>query len=351
MRRAFGTAIGLVAVVALTACGSSGSSSSSTTTKAPGTATASDGEITIYSGQHEQTVAKLTDAFTAATGIKVKVRSADEATLADQILQEGSSSPADVFYAENPPALNVLDDAHLLGSVATTTLDAVDPSYRPDSGHWVGTSARAVALAFNTGQTTEAALPGSILDLTKPEWKGKVGFAPTETDFQPIVTTIVKQKGAAFASSWLDALKANGKVYSDNEALIAAVDRGEIETGIVDHYYWYRLRDEVGAGKVKAALHYFAAGDPGALVDVSGAAPIASGKHPKSTAAFLAFLVGHDAQTIIATSESYEYPIAAGVQTTKVDRPLSAFGTSPMTISELGDGKQALELLQKAGLL
>ena len=98
-----------------------------------------------------------------------------------------------------------------------------------------------------------AALPASILDLTKPEWKGKVGFAPTETDFQPIVTTIVKQKGAAFASSWLAALKANGKVYGDNEALIAAVDRGEIQTGIVDHYYWYRLRDEVGAGKVKAA--------------------------------------------------------------------------------------------------
>ncbi len=142
----------------------------------------------------------------------------------------------------------------------------------PTSGDWVGVSARSVALAYNTTKIHESDLPTSVTDFEKPEWKGKVGFAPTETDFQPVVTAMIKTDGEAATAKWLKALKANAKIYEDNEALVAAVDRGEVETGILDHYYWYRLRDEVGASNVHSALHYFKAGDPGALVTCRGPA-------------------------------------------------------------------------------
>jgi len=129
------------------------------------------------------------------------------------------------------------------------------------------------------------------------------------------------------------------------------VNRGEVATGIVDHYYWYRMRDEVGRSKVHTALHYFAPGDAGALTDVSGAGQTSSSKHPGSAQAFLAFLVSREGQQIIADSESYEYPLAKGVVSTKGLRPLADFGPSPMTIAQLGDGQQALQLLQQVGLL
>src|SRR5205814_8862909 len=63
-------------------------------------------ELTIYSGQHEQTMNLLTADFTKRTQIKVKVRRNSESALANQILREGSASPADVFVTENAPALD-----------------------------------------------------------------------------------------------------------------------------------------------------------------------------------------------------------------------------------------------------
>lgn len=360
MRRALVLVLAAAVMLMVAACGSSSKSSSSTTTSggtavagssAGGAAASLDGNITVYSGQHEQTMSALVSVFEKQSNIKVSVRSDDEATLANQLLQEGSASPADVFVGENPPALTVLDDNHRLAKSDAATLAKVGAAYSPTSGDWVGVSARSVALAYSTDKVRESALPTKIADFAQPQWKGEVGFAPTETDFQPVVTAMVKQNGVDATKAWLKGLKANAKIYDDNEALVAAVDKGDVETGILDHYYWYRLRDEVGANSVHSALHYFAAGDAGALVDVSGAGQMVSSKHPKSSQAFLAFLVSATGQNVIANSQSYEYPLGSGVQTTKVLRTFAELGPPPITIADLGDGKQAIQLMQDDGLL
>ena len=132
-------------------------------------------------------------------------------------------------------------------------------------------SARASVLVYNTDQLTPADLPASLLDLAKPEWKGRFGFPPSETDFQPLVTAVATLKGEDAAKQWLEGLKDNGKTYDNNEAIIAAVNRGEIAAGLIEHYYWYRLRNEIPADQFHVALHYFPRGDPGHLLVVSGA--------------------------------------------------------------------------------
>ncbi len=331
----------------LTACGGS--------TTSGGSSSASGGSlkgqsITLYSGQHQQTVDALVKDFESRTGVKVNVRSGDEAELANQILQEGPASPADVFFAENPPALTTLEEKGLLGKVDSSTLAAVPSGDSSARGDWVGVSAREAVFAFNTGKLSAAQAPASVKDLSSAAWKGKLGVAPSETDFSPIVTRMIKADGEAATKSWLEGLKANAKVYDSNEDLVAAINRGEIEGGVLDHYYWYRLRDEQGTSGMHSALGYFKQGDPGSMVDVSGAGILAHGKHQAAAQAFLAYLTSRPAQTIIATSHSYEYPLAAGVQNTKVSRPLKDAG-AVVPASDLGDGKQALQLLQSVGLL
>ena len=316
-----------------------------------GRAAARAGTITLYSGQHEQTVSQLVADFTKRTGIKVKVRSADEATLANQIMQEGSKSPADVFFAENPPALQVLSEKSLLAPVPAATLAAVPRARSAPSGDWVAISARAAVLDYNTGKLKKADLPKSLMDLASPDWKGRFAIAPGETDFQPLITSIAKVRGNAAALTWLKAIKKNAKVLEDNELIAAAVDKGAVEAGLVDHYYWYRERDEVGADNTHSALHYFAPRDPGMLVDVSAAAVLKSSKDAADAQRFLAYLVSKPAQTIIATSESYEYPLRPGVVNHKVIRPLSSIVPAPVTATQLGDGKAALAMLQQVGLL
>jgi iron(III) transport system substrate-binding protein len=309
------------------------------------------GSLTVYSGQHEQTMAKLTADFTKRTGIEVNLRSSDEGSLANQVLREGSASPADVFVAENPPALTVLERKGLFAPVDATTLAKTPAQYNDPKGRWVAVSARAAALTYNTDKLKPSELPSRLADLALPAWRGRIGFAPTETDFQPLITAFGTLHGAPAASSWLKRLKANGKVYDDNEALIAAVNRGEVQAGLVDHYYWYRLRDELGTAKMHSKLHYFEAGDAGALVDVSGAAQLKSSKRPEPAQRFLAYLVGVPAQRIVATSESYEYPLGSGVQTTRDLKPLATLKPPDISVDDLGDGRSALRELQAVGLL
>ena len=324
-----------------------------TTMALPGCASSGSGPntITLYNGQHEQTTAKLVKAFEAQTHIKVDVRSADEATLGDQILQEGSNSPADVFYTENTPVLEELRQKGLLAPVAPSTLAAIPSRYDAASGDWVGVSARVSALVYNTSKVKTSELPGSILELSSPRWRGKVGFAPSETDFQPLVSAIVKLKGKATAESWLKGLQSNAKVYPDNETVVAQVNNGESDVGPINHYYWYRLRDEQGAGGTHSALHYYDSGDPGDLVNVSGAAVLRSSSKQADAQKLLAFLVSQTGQETLAHSESWEYPLRPGVTPEKGLPPLASFHATALTPAELGDGQEALAMEQRLGLL
>ena len=336
--------MGLLALV-VAACTLAASASAASTVGHAGTS------ITVYSGQHEQTVAALAADFQKRSGVRVSVRAADEGTLANQIIQEGSSSPADVFFAENPPALQALSQRNLLAPVAGETLGSVPKAYSSSRGDWVGVSARAAALVYNTQKIAASALPRSLMDLAGPAWKGKLAIAPGETDFQPLITAISVLRGKPAARTWLEGIKRNAKVLDDNELVVAAVNKGTVATGLIDHYYWYRLRDELGRSSTHSALHYFAARDPGMLVDVSGASILRSTKKLAAAQAFLAYLVSTPAQKIIATSESYEYPLGSGVKSAKVIRPLSSLVPARVTSSQLGDGAYALELLRQVGLL
>ena len=309
------------------------------------------GAITLYNGQHEQTPAALVAAFEQQTHIKVNVRSGDEAELADQIIQEGSSSPADVFYTENTPVLEALRERGLLAPVAASTLAAIPSRYDSTQGDWVGVSARVSVLVYNTSQIKPSQLPSSILELAQPKWKGKLGFAPSETDFQPLITAITKLDGAATAERWLRGLQTNSRLYPDNETVVAQVNNGESAVGLINHYYWFRLQAELGHGAMHAALHYYAPGDPGDLVNISGAAVLKSSSHQAAAQKFLAFLVSRTGQETIAHSHSYEYPLLAGVGAAQGLRPFADLHPVALTPAELGDGKAALAMEQKLGLL
>jgi iron(III) transport system substrate-binding protein len=307
--------------------------------------------LTLYNGQHPQTTSLLVADFERRTGIKVLVRTGDEAELANQIIEEGTHSVADLFYTENSPALTALAERGLLAPVDPSTLAVMPKQDNSSVGDWVAVSARASVMVYNTNEISASQLPAHLLDFESPAWKGKIGYAPSETDFQPLVTAIVTLKGEAAAVRWLDALKHDGKTYADNESLVAAVNRGDVAVGLINHYYWYRLRDEVGASHMHSRLKYFAAGDPGDLVDVSGAAALKQSHHAELAQRFLAYLVSKPAQTIIATSHSYEYPLRPGVSDPRLGRSLASLHAAPVSVAELGDGSKSLHLLEQLGLL
>jgi iron(III) transport system substrate-binding protein len=336
--------VGLGALLAaglLAACGSAAG------------ATSSAGSITLYSGQHEQTTQSLVNAFEEQTGIKVNVRYNDEDSFADEIVAEESHPVADVFYTENSPALAYLQEKGLLASVAPSTLAKTAAKYNSPQGDWVGVSARVSVLIYNPSMISASQLPTSVLQLANPKYKGKLAFAAGETDFQPVVTSVARTYGDAEASSWLSGIKENAgsHIYPDNETIADEVNRGAVAFGVVNQYYWYRMKAELGASNVHSKITYFAPHDPGYVVDVSGAAILKSSKNKADAQKFLAFIVSKAGQEIIAHSISYEYPLDDGVTTAAPETPFNQLQPTSISIADLGDGSTAIALLQKAGLL
>ena len=307
--------------------------------------------LTLYSAQHQQMVEQITNAFTKQTGIKVRARFGEAPEIASQIVQEGAASPADVYFTENSPELVLLDEKGLLSPVDAATLADVPTRYNAETGHWLGVLARENVLAFNPSMIDEAKLPVSLLDLARPAWKGKIAIAPADADFLPLVEAIVKLKDRDTALAWLKAVKANAQVFDDDEAVVAAVDRGAVATGIINNYYWARLHQEKGAA-TKSRIHHFGGGDVGALINVSGAAVLKSSKHQAAAQKLLAFMVSQPMQTELATADiDFEYPLAKGVKANPLLKPFDQLDPPTISVKDLGDDQDAAKLLREAGLL
>jgi iron(III) transport system substrate-binding protein len=318
----------------------------------PGAKAADATVLTLYNAQHEQMVDVLTAAFTKETGIELRVHSGEPPELASQIIQEGPSSPADVYFTANSPELMLLDEKGLLAKVDPATLAKIPSRFNAPNGSWLGILARENVLAFNPSMIQEGELPASLLDLAKPEWKGKIAIAPTDADFLPLVGAVKALKGKEAALSWLKGLKENSQIFNDNEGVMAAVDHGAVATGIVNNYYWARLRTEEGADKLHSQIHHFANGDVGALINVSGAGVLKSSPNQAAAQRFLAFLVSKSTQELIAeTDVSFEYPLVPGVQPNKLLTPFDRLQPPPVEASGLGDDREAADLLREAGLL
>jgi iron(III) transport system substrate-binding protein len=355
IRRRVAVATSFAACVLLVGCGSAGSASSAAS-GSPNVA-ADLQSITLYSGQHEQTTDGLVTAFERQTGIKVNVRNDDEDTLANLIAVQGSRTPADVFYTENSPPLEFLQEKGLLSEVDPATLALTPSRYNsPDKG-WVGVSARVSVIVYNPSLIAASQLPSSVMQLADPKYRGKLALAPGETDFQPIVTSVLRTYGHATALSWLTQLKANtaSHLVPDNETLVSEVNRGQVAFGVINQYYWYRLKAEIGAAAMHSRLAYFAPRDPGYVIDISGAAVLKASTHQAAAQKFLVFLVSRQGEEIIAraagSEQSYEYPLGSGVTTSAPETPFGQLQPNPITIADLGDGAAAIDLLRQAGLL
>ena len=310
--------------------------------------------ITLYNAQHEQTTSALISAFTQQTGIKVKVRSNDEDVLTAQIEQEGSKSPADVFYTENSPWLEQLDQKHLLSPVDPATLKQVPAADSGASGDWVGVSARASAIVYNTSKLTAAQVPKTILELADPKYKGEIELAPAETDFWPIVSSVARTYGQARAATWLKGIKANAGSRDntpDNETIVADVNKGTADMGLINHYYFFRLQAEIGKAQMHSALSYFTPRDPGYVLDVSGAAVLKSSKHQAAAQALVAFITSAAGQRILAHSDSFEYPIGSHAAASPELKPFAQLEPNSFSVADLGTGDDAKTLLQQAQLI
>lgn len=316
-------------------------------------AACSDGDpagLTVYSGRSENLVGPLFERFTEETGIEVAVRYAGSTDLAATLREEGANTPADVFFAQDPASLGAVAESGLFSALAPDILALVDPRFSDPDGRWIGTSGRARVIVYDSTRLSASDLPSTVTGFTSEEWKGRIAIAPTNGSFLAFVAAMLVMEGEAVTGSWLEALAANdpGK-YPKNSPIVAAVNGGEIEAGLVNHYYLLRLQAE--EGETAAANHFLASGGPGSLVMPAGAGILATSDQKESAERLIEFLLSAESQEYFAR-ETFEYPLAAGVVALEGLPPLKSLGSPLLDLSALAAALDlATDLVAAAGLL
>lgn len=304
--------------------------------------------VVLYNGQHRATTEAVVSAFTQASGIRVTIRQGESAQLANQIIEEGPYSPADVFYSEQSPPMAAVEEKGMLSPVDTATLAQIPAAYASAGGGWIGTCMRCRVVAYNKAMVGEGELPQSIMEFAQPAWKDRVGYVIRD-GFQEQIMAIVKLKGEAVALSWLKGIQQYGRLYNANGAAMQAVEQGEIATALVNNYYWYGLAKERGAANMRSALHYVARDDVGALINLSPAAVLKTSKRQQEALQLVAFMVSEAGQRAI-TATYAEYPVRAGIVSPFDLKPLAEIGGS-VTPSDIGTAQLAYTLERAAGIL
>ncbi|WP_394791435.1 iron ABC transporter substrate-binding protein [Rhodoferax sp.] len=306
--------------------------------------------LVVYNAQHVSLTQAWADGFTKETGVKVILRNGGDSELGNQLVQEGVASPADVFLTENSPAMALVDAAGLFAPLEAATLAQVPANFRPTHGRWIGVAARSTVFVYNKSKLTPAQLPKSMLDLANPSWKGRWAASPSGADFQAIVSALLELKGEPATAAWLKAMKENFTPYKGNGTVMKAVNAGQIDGGVIYHYYHFGDQAKTGENSNNTALYYFRNEDPGAFVSISGGGVLASSKHAAKAQAFVKWATGKGGQEILKTGDSYEYAVGVGAQSNPKLVPLAELQAPKVEPSKL-NSKKVSDLMTQAGLL
>jgi iron(III) transport system substrate-binding protein len=304
--------------------------------------------ITLYNGQHRATTEALVAAFTKATGIAVTTRNAESPELASQIVEEGSRSPADLFFSEQSPPIASLQEKGLLTSIDPGTLKIVPAKFAAKDGTWIGATVRTRVITYNKTMISPPDMPKSILDFGTAAFRGKFGYVKQD-GFQEQIMAIVHIKGRDAALAWLKGLKEYGRSYNGNRIASTAVENGEIAMALSNNYYWYSLAKEEGDSKLNSALYSFPGNDAGNIFNVSAAGILKSSKNQPAAQRFIAFMVSKPGQEAMVDTTA-EYPVIDGV-TSPFSLPSLANFQAPVTPADMGSASAAYALEREAGLI
>jgi iron(III) transport system substrate-binding protein len=336
----------VVAALFLSACASIQPATDGASPDAPTGA----GSLIVYAGRSENLVGPLIEQFREQSGIDVQVRYGSTAELAAALLEEGANSPADLYYAQDPGGVGAVANAGLLAQLPDELLDQVKPEFRSPTSLWMGISGRARTVVYNTELLTPDDLPEDIWEFTDPQWNGRIGWAPTNASFQAMVTAMRVLWGEDRTREWLEGIQANNPIiFEGNAPIVQAVAAGEVEVGLVNHYYLYRFLSEEGEG-FRARNYFLSSGGPGSLVMVSGVGRLAAGRNEANALTFLEFLVSPEAQQYFV-EQTNEYPVIDSVAGPENLTPIEELNAADVDLTDLADLQGTTQLLSEVGVL
>ena len=333
-------------------------------------------ELVIYSGRSKPLVDSLVQMYQEQADIPVRVKYGTDAQLMAALQEEGDQTPADVFWANTTGALGNAVNNDLLATLPSDLTGRAD-RFVPSNQRWLPVTTRFRVLAYNSDAVSSEDLPASVLDLPQQsQFEGRVGWTPAYSSFQDFVTALRLTTSRDTARTWLTAMQdLNPKSYTSNTPMVRALEAGEIDVALTNHYYVLRLKyggaegeyegdeeeeeheeeeEEEAAPRATAPveMYHFEEGDLGNLALVTGAGALQASDQSEAAQQFLQFLLSEEAQSFAATQVN-EYPVVSGTPVPDYMMPVEeALRLSPeFELERLQEMDPTLKLLRDVGAL
>ncbi|MFN0132441.1 MAG: extracellular solute-binding protein [Phycisphaerales bacterium] len=268
-------------------------------------------EVVLYTSCDDYLLREVAPAFTAKTGIAVRIVGDTESTkttgLVQRLLAERDRPRADVWWSNEPFATIRLDAAGLLAPA-----DVPGAKDRPawligPEGRWHGFALRARAIVYNTKRVEAKDAPRDETALTLPTWRGRIGMArPQFGTTRGLVAYLHAQLDREAFDAWARGMKANDvRLFDGNSAVVRAVAEGVIDVGLTD-------TDDVHAGLREGWPVAMVMGERSLLIP-NTAAIVRGGPNPKNAAALIEFLLSEEVERMLAKSDSRNMPVRASL--------------------------------------
>lgn len=315
-----------------------------------------EGVVNVYSYRQPQLVEPLFKAFTAKTGVDVKMVFAEKG-LIERLEQEGTLSPADVLMSADVGRLVEAAEKGLAQPVASDSIKAAVPvSLRARDDQWFGLTMRARVVYASRDRVKQEAI--SYEELADPKWKGKICSRPFDHPYNlGLTAAMIAKIGETATKVWLEGLKANFAVKpnGNDRAQAKSVFAGECDLAIANTYYMGLMQTNEKEPEqkdwAKASKILFPASDAmGTHVNISGMLLTKNAPNKDNGVKLMEFLASDEAQSLYAAA-NFEYPVSA---TVKPSETVAAWGTlipDSLNVADIAKNqRRAAELIAEVGM-
>jgi len=258
-----------------------------------GMGTAGAQSLMLYTTTPEEYMRRLTAPFEKQHAIKVNIWRARSEAITQRVLAEARARTNAVDVIQSiAPGVEGLRRERLLRAVQSPAAKKLVAGAAPAHGEWAATLIYVFVQAYNTREVQRDELPRSYADLLDPRWKGRLAIESSDHEWlYAVIRSMGEERGAQF---FRELVARNGlSVRTGHPLLTQLVASGEVPLALTVYNYAPEQLKKKGA-PIDSFIIEPAIGIPDAVA-VAAQAP-----RPKEAALFRDYLLGEEAQRIIA---------------------------------------------------
>ena len=307
-------------------------------------------EVVVYSSRIDELIKPVFDAYTAKTGVKVKFITDKEAPLMQRIKAEGENATADLLLTVDAGNLWQAEQMGILQPFKSDVIDKnIPPQYRSSAHEWTGLSLRARTIAYSTDRVKPEEL-STYEALADKKWEGRLCLRTAKKVYnQSLTATMIEVNGPEqteeILKGWVNNLSTD--VFSDDIAVLEAINAGQCDVGIVNTYYYGRLHKQKPDLGVK--LFWPNQDDRGVHVNLSGIGLTKYAPHPEAAKALVEWMTTPEAQSIFADTNQ-EFPANPSVAPSAEVASWGQFKADQLPVEVAGKRQaEAIRMMDRAG--